>query len=144
MMPDAFLEALSIEDGVARWKGSLDGEALSGNRTFVTESDDGRLIGYATVGPDEDPKRGLLLLMYVLEEAWGTGVGRALMRAAEGALRESGYNQAVLWVLERNERARRFYEAAGWRLDGGRQTHGYGGVELEALRYAVVLDPEPT
>jgi RimJ/RimL family protein N-acetyltransferase len=139
LMPDAYLDALSVEDRAAQWRGSLEREELRGKRTFVVEAEHRRLIGYATVGQDEQPDRGLLLLMYVLEEAWGTGVGRALLGAAHNALRELGYSAAVLWVLERNERARRFYEAAGWRADGERQTHDYGGAQLEAIRYAITL-----
>lgn len=141
LMPDAYLAALSVEESATRWKRSLDGEEKNGKRTCVAESDDARLIGYATVGPDEEPGRGHLLLMYVREEAWGTGVGRALMSAANDALRELGHREAVLWVLEQNARARRFYDAAGWRADGTRQTSDYGGLGLEALRYTIVLAP---
>ncbi len=139
LMPDAYLDALSVEDRVAQWRGSLEREELRGKRTFVVEAEHRRLIGCATVGEDEQPGRGLLLLMYVREEAWRTGVGRALLGAAENALRELGYSAAVLWVLEQNQRARRFYEAAGWRADGERQMHDYGGARLEALRYAITL-----
>ena len=41
--------------------------------------------------------------------------------AAEAAMAELGFGSAMLWVLEDNARARAFYEAAGWRPDGGRQ-----------------------
>jgi GNAT superfamily N-acetyltransferase len=139
LMPDAYLAALVANPRVEQWRSSLGREGARGKRTFVVEGDDGALVGCATVGPDEKPDRGLVLLMYVLEEAWGTGAGRALMRAAAGALRELGHTDAVLWVLERNARARRFYEAAGWLDDGARQMIDYGGTELEALRYAIVL-----
>ena len=127
LMPAAYLDALSRDESSARWRESLGRE------------DARLLIGYATVGPDEEPVRGMLLLMYVRERAWGTGAGRELMIAAEDALRELGYADAVLWVLERNERARRFYETAGWSADGGRQSQDYGGVTLEAIRYARAL-----
>jgi hypothetical protein len=40
-----------------------------------------------------------------------------------------------LWVLASNEQARRFYEAAGWRPDGGAQTIELGGATLEEVRY---------
>lgn len=46
-----------------------------------------------------------------------------MIAAAEEALRELGFAEAGLWVLEDNPRARGFYEAVGWRLDdGGRKT----------------------
>lgn len=45
----------------------------------------------------------------------------------------------MLWVLDANARARRFYEAAGWRADGRTQYNDYGQARLQALRYAVAL-----
>ena len=42
----------------------------------------------------------------------------ALLDAALAALAASGSSEASLWVLEDNARARRFYEARGWRADG--------------------------
>jgi GNAT superfamily N-acetyltransferase len=139
LIPDAYLDALSDAEEAVRWRASLGREDLKGKRTIVAVDGAGSVIGYATVGADEDPARGMLWLMYVLEEAWGSGVGRALMDNAALALRELGYSEAVLWVLEQNNRARRFYEAAGWITDGARQTNDYGDIELEALRYTIVL-----
>jgi hypothetical protein len=42
--------------------------------------------------------------------------------------------QAALWVLEDNERARRFYEAAGWRADGTALEDTTGGASLNKSR----------
>jgi len=50
-------------------------------------------------------------------------------------LREDGRAEAVLWVLATNERARRFYAAAGWRPDGGSRTEDFAGVPVRELRY---------
>jgi hypothetical protein len=41
----------------------------------------------------------------------------------------------VLWVLEGNARARRFYEAMGWLPDGGRQLLEMVGAKLYEIRY---------
>ena len=46
------------------------------------------------------------------KKLWGTGVGYALFEAAVGD------RAAYLWVLAANERAIRFYERQGFRLDG--------------------------
>lgn len=66
---------------------------------------------------------------------WGTGVGRALIDAAEARLRERGYRDVILWVLEDNPRARLFYEAAGWQADGGRRPIEIFGVSVPEIRY---------
>jgi hypothetical protein len=41
----------------------------------------------------------------------------------------------VLWVLEGNERAERFYRAAGWARDGGRKVEEFQGTDLVEVRY---------
>ena len=56
--------------------------------------------------------------MYVRPEAWGTGVAAELHDRAVEALRANGVERARLWVLEHNDRARRFYERRGWAADG--------------------------
>ncbi|UUT34933.1 GNAT family N-acetyltransferase [Microbacterium elymi] len=82
---------------------------------------DGYPVGWAATGlcRDEDAAgRGELYALYALPENWSTGVGHALMMAAEAALRASGFHTASLWVLDGNERAASFYERHGWREDG--------------------------
>ena len=49
-------------------------------------------------------------------------------------MRSSGFGEAILWVLEGNERAERFYRAAGWELDG-RKVDQFQGVAVSELRY---------
>ncbi|MBA2255174.1 MAG: GNAT family N-acetyltransferase [Chloroflexi bacterium] len=56
--------------------------------------------------------------LYVDPEAWGSGAAGALHDHAVEALRAAGITMARLWVLEHNQRARRFYERRGWRPDG--------------------------
>jgi len=138
LMPDAYLDALSVDDTAARWTSSLSREGARRKRTFVTEHE-GAVVGYATVGPDGESGSGLLYLMYVAPDHWRRGSGSALIAAACDALRHDGYRTAVLWVLEHNERARRFYEAHGWTADGAIQPNDYGCVTLPALRYTVAL-----
>jgi RimJ/RimL family protein N-acetyltransferase len=57
------------------------------------------------------------------------------MLATMTTLGRADYAQATLWVLEDNERARRFYEAAGWRADGTAVEDTAGGASLNKLRY---------
>ena len=51
-------------------------------------------------------------------------------------MRASGFPGARLWVMEGNERAERFYQAAGWVADGGRKVDDFQGAEVIELRYA--------
>jgi len=72
---------------------------------------------------------GELYALYLLPAWWSAGVGRALMTSVLDTLRSNRYRQVVLWVLADNARARRFYERAGFTLDGGTNVlTGLGGV----------------
>jgi GNAT superfamily N-acetyltransferase len=49
--------------------------------------------------------------LYVLPEAQGRGTGSALLQVAQRA-----FDRLQLWTFQRNEKARRFYEAKGFAL----------------------------
>ena len=94
-----------------------------------------RTLGFASTGPSRDePGVGELYAIYVDPDEWSRGAGRALIARAEERLAEE-YAEATLWVLEDNPRARRFYEAAGWRTDGARQAVERLGVSPPEIRY---------
>ena len=110
-----------------------------GEDVFVAEADE-RVVGFASVGPSrEPPGSGELYAVYVLADAWGTGAGTVLMAAAVAALRGAGHAEAILWVLEDNPRARRFYEREGWRPDGARKEDELLGVRVAEVRYRLTL-----
>jgi GNAT superfamily N-acetyltransferase len=56
--------------------------------------------------------------LYVTPALWGHGVGRELHDEVLDRLRAGGSTRCHLWVLEHNDRARRFYERLGWRENG--------------------------
>ena len=111
---------------------------------WVAETERGELVGFSAWGGARDADvtvgiTGELLTIYVLAEHWGFGVGRMLMAASLASMREAGFLDAVLWVLEGNVRARRFYEAGGWHPDGAVKTEERGGVVLHEVRYRLRL-----
>ena len=102
----------------------------------IVAEDEGEIVGFVSVGASrDDDADGELYAIYVDPTRWGTGVGRDLILAGEARLRELGHHDVVLWVLEDNPRARRFYEAAGWRVDGARRPITFLGVEVPEVRY---------
>ena len=72
--------------------------------------------------------------LYVAPAAWGTGAARELMRTALDWLAAGGVDEAVLWVGEGNERARRFYEREGWTADGEMRASSLGPPEVRYRR----------
>ena len=118
---------------VARWRERLE-RPPAGWSTFVAVDGD-EVLGFASVGPSRDEQGpGELYALYVDPEQWSAGVGRALMARAEEQL-ASEYEEARLWVLEQNPRARAFYERAGWTPDGARKAEERWGVRAPEVRY---------
>ncbi|MFL5738289.1 MAG: GNAT family N-acetyltransferase [Actinomycetota bacterium] len=139
ILPPEVLDSLSVERREQGWNEIL-GSLPPGAAVLVAEVR-GRIVGFAGTGPsrDEDAHAGSAELssLYVEEEVAGTGVGRALMTAAIEFARSTGFRELTLWVLERNARARRFYEAAGLLPDGSakQEMHPTVPVVLEEIRY---------
>jgi|SRR5262245_32287807 len=135
-VPEAILDALSVEDREAMWRRSLsEGKA----RAAVAVDDAGAVVGFVETGPtaDEaaDERTGEVFAIYVLERATGSGVGAELLRRGEDDLRGEGFGRSMLWVLTSNERARRFYERNGWTFAGRRSTYHIGEADLPILCY---------
>ena len=138
-VPDEYLDALpsEIPQRTTRWERWI-GERDQRRQHQLVAVDGDEVAGFVTFGPNEegqDPSVGELYAIYLDPSYWGRGVGRGLMDAAVAGLRADGYAAAVLWVLESNDRARRFYEIAGWSADGGRKTERRNDFELREVRY---------
>ncbi|MGC4105065.1 MAG: GNAT family N-acetyltransferase [Thermomicrobiales bacterium] len=111
-------------------------------RSATLVADDERsLLGVCHVGPDRDADDsvrhgcGEVALIYVLPEAQGRGVGRALLDEACDAMLDLGFTEARLWVLADNAPAIAFYERMGWRADGAAKQEEIGGQVIEECRY---------
>jgi GNAT superfamily N-acetyltransferase len=145
IMPDAVLDTLDPAVNASRRRAA---PPVAGARTLVAE-EDGAIVGFTSFGPyriqgrdgEYDPAIGELYAIYVTPGRWGTGAGRALMTACRDALAADGYPEFRLWVLEANDRARRFYERAGLAPDGAREmyTPRDSATELPEIRYAARL-----
>lgn len=145
IVPDAFLDGLDVEARAARY--SFDRSEPGDPETWIA-LDGEDLVGMVNVGPARDddlPGLGEVRAVYVAPDRWRSGAGSALLAMAERRLADSGFADACLWVLADNARARRFYERAGWRIDGGTKTIVIGGRELLEVRYRKALpgdDPD--
>jgi GNAT superfamily N-acetyltransferase len=129
VIPAEQLARLTAPEAVARDSVWRVGRSTDG--VLVAESDDD-LVGFAAFGPERDEdyqpgqplreppehRRAELYGIYVVPSRWSTGTGRALMDGVLALTQQLGYTDISLWVLEANNRARRFYEKAGFRLTG--------------------------
>ncbi len=85
-----------------------------GNKYWVIEDEDGKIIGGAGIGRLEGAD-GICELqkMYLLPKARGTGIAYRLMERALEYAREH-YNRCYLETLDNMTRAQRFYEKCGF------------------------------
>jgi len=136
-MPDSFVNGPTMAAGVRRWKRRLSGRH-PGKETWVVEGD-GAVVGFARTGPCRDPDAGPswgeVYTIYLSPEWWGCGAGRALFAHAVASLSARDFRPLVVWVVETNARARRFYGQAGWQPDGANKTSTSHGVEVRRVRY---------
>ena len=141
LVPDALLEGLSVERNEARCREHL-ADSPAGMRTWVAERA-GRVVGFVNAGPSRDADAatgtGEVYAIYVDPREVRTGVGRALFAHAVESLRQQGCRIVTLRVLVGNQRACRFYEAAGGPLDGATQVARYDGTPLDEMRYRFAL-----
>ncbi len=137
LMPDEAIEEFDVAARQRMWREGLARTPRPGSATFVVE-DSGEVVGFASVGAsrgDDAELEAELYAIYLHPSRWDRGIGRALLQRAEESMRSSGFREAVLWVLEGNERGERFYRAAGWEHDGGSKVDDFQGATVTELRY---------
>jgi ribosomal protein S18 acetylase RimI-like enzyme len=136
LLPDGYLDSLRAEERARRYNfGSLDPRLPA---TIVAVDSASAIVGFATTAPARDAEcvgSGELAALHVDPDAWGRGIGQALVVAARAQLVERGFEDAILWVLVGNARAQRFYRADGWLPDGARRTEEVWGANVDELRF---------
>lgn len=146
LMPEALLRRMDVDRNAERRAESWAERHRDARVVDLVAERDGEVVGWASVGPtdqDDLPGHGQLFAIYALARTWSSGVGHALMEAAEGCLRDAGFDRACLYVLDGNDRAAGFYERHGWREDGHTwvdERFGYGGVPVPLLERRRIRD----
>jgi GNAT superfamily N-acetyltransferase len=140
LMPDEYLDQLRPEDRAKKYNfGSLDPRQPH----TIVSTESGVILGFATTAPAQDlnmPSYGELCALYVDPNHWGRGIGVALVSAARARLFDLGFRKAILWVLEGNVRAERFYLRDQWSPDGSQRTDEVWGLNVKDVRYRRNLD----
>jgi GNAT superfamily N-acetyltransferase len=122
------------------WVERVRSQQAAGGGVLALLEDD-HIVGLCQYGPTEDGDDepdliGHVHRLFVDPLHQGRGGGRLLLTEACEALRLTKRQAATLWALEKDGRARRFYEHMGWRNDVGRK-------DLD-VRYRFSLEPPTT
>jgi len=146
-LPDHYLDHLGheLDRRITLWRSEISSPRSATNEVWVAGTE-AEVSGFVALGPARDADSsvsGEVYAIYVSPNRWGRGLGRALFAHATNRLASLGYSTAMLWVLESNTRARRFYEVAGWAVDGGsKRESNPAGIELREVSYRIRFNRE--
>lgn len=132
MMPDQVLASLNPAERAAMWERVITRQG----GVFVLRDGAG-IVGFGAAGPNRDSSlthAGMINTLYVLSGAQRLGHGRRLMAALTRHLLDTGLPDAVLWVAEANDPARRFYERLGGTIVG-HATELHEGWDMKCVAY---------
>lgn len=130
IIPQSYLDA--IPEG--RWAPNIN----SPKRKTLVCVEDGKMVGTCSFSEsrlERFPGWGEVISIYLLPEHLGKGYGKKLMESAVSELREQGYENIFLWVLEENARAIHFYEEFGFSRTDDFLEVNIGGKDLREVRY---------
>ncbi|MDW5441484.1 GNAT family N-acetyltransferase [Polaromonas sp. SM01] len=136
ILPAEYLDALSITSREAMWRESF----FSGQPQLLVAKDNGTVVGFVAFGPSRDegaqPLCAEVWAIYLTPSIWSQGAGRLLWLTAWERLLAQGFKIVSLWVIVGNERAIRFYSAAGFKpATHSTKAFTLGGVSLQEIRY---------
>lgn len=130
IVPKEYLD--SIPNG--KWAQGIEAE---GRYSMVLE-DGQNIVGTASFCKsrmEEMADFGEVVSIYLLPEAMGKGYGKLLLDAVIEGLKQMGFHDVFLWVLEENGNARRFYEKFGFWKSGRYMENNIGGKRLREVQY---------
>jgi len=143
LMPAEFLAGLDPRDRAARYE--FEGGEEAPTTVVAVVDDDGNeaIVGFVTFGRSRDADAsglGEIYALYVDPTRHQAGAGRLMMAEARRRLLDAGIREAVLWVLDGNDRAASFYEREGWRRDGATREENPYDIVSNVSRFRRRLD----
>jgi len=113
---------------------------------YIVEKN-GHIAGFISlIGGHQDPgDKGTvtgICTIYLAPEYWRKGIGRLLYREGETLLASAGCTAVTFWVFAANVRARRFYEAMGFTVDGEAMVLNMGA-SVKAVHYRKDIGRKP-
>lgn len=139
-LPDDFLDGLESQFRARAdfWRQEIASPRTTTHEIWVATLA-GHLRGFVALGPARDANSrvtGEVYAIYVHPNTWRQGLGTMLFTRAMTRLAALGFSKTILWVLQSNTPARRFYELAGWSADGRTKLETLpGGIELREVCY---------
>ena len=134
ILPDQVLERLDLSRWIeSRRRLAHDPTLLQLVAYDVTHGD---IVGFCDAGPSRrsassSSATGEVYALYLVQHAKRHGLGSEMLDHVISWLRVRDQPSMIIWVLEANHHARRFYEARGGQLGPTYQSHVHGYPVLE-------------
>jgi GNAT superfamily N-acetyltransferase len=130
LLPADLLSALDPAELADVWRAAVGTPPSRAHRVLVALGA-GEVVGFAATGPSagDPPEVGELLVLLVAPGLERQGHGSRLLNAAADQLRQSGFDQVVVWVPVGDSARLRFLTGAGFVADGAHRALQLPGTE---------------
>jgi GNAT superfamily N-acetyltransferase len=139
------LASVDLATMTERWELAIVRPPLAQFRVLVAIGDE-RVVGFAAVGPSDDPDaeagEDAVVAEFVIDpQAQRRGHGSRLLNACVDTLKADAFVRATWWVHATDDVLRSFLTGAGWAADGAHSevavSEGGPGLKLVRLHTAI-------
>ena len=130
IIPQEYLDSIPA----GRWAGTI----TKGGKISLVVTENEQIIGTASICRsrwDKFKEYGEIVSIYFLPEYIRKGFGRHLLKRCVDELNKMGFDKILLWVLEENIPARKFYEKNGFIFSDEYMDDNIGGKDLREVMY---------
>jgi GNAT superfamily N-acetyltransferase len=115
ILPDAVLDRIDVDQRTASWRRVLQDRSVLTLVAYDTTHHD--IVGLCDAGKSrgDSPYAAEVYRIYIEHHAKRHGLGREMFEQVTDWLRTQQLGSLIIWVLDSNHHARRFYEAMGGR-----------------------------
>ena len=140
IIDDDILNNLNKQEKIEKWKKNYN----KGNVIVAEES--GTILGYcryddSTVYKNTDIDSEIIAI-YVDCDKLGNGIGRRLVEYVKNDLKNKNKAKMVIWCLEKNQNARKFYEKIGGNLISDEKYFEKDGEKYKEVGYVYNINKE--
>lgn len=134
ILPDTVLDRIDVGQRVETRKKILRDRSVF--QLVAYDLTHGDIVGFCDAGPSRRhvPFAGEVYAIYLMHHAKRHGLGQEMWQQVSKHFREHGMASMIVWVLDNNHHARRFYEAMGGRAASRLQSR-VGGFPVTELSY---------
>ena len=134
ILPDVVLDRIDVGQRVETRKRILRDRSIF--QLVAYDLTHGDIVGFCDAGPARRhaPFAGEVYAIYLVQHAKRFGLGAEMWERVQSWFVANGMRSMIVWVLDNNHHARRFYEAMGGR-SASRLNTSVGGFPVTELSY---------